>query len=74
MMEVLLDDSLLIFLEIDSMGHSLMVSLLVIKTEKLSCVSMALINISKEQQILQPHIHSLCHPGSDQTLLADYVA
>lgn len=63
MMEVLLDDYLPIFHEIDLIEHNLMVLLPAIKMVKQSCVSMEPISISREQPISLLRIHLRCRPG-----------
>ena len=63
MMEVLLDDYILIFQEIDLIEHNSMESPREIKTVKPSCVSMERHNISKERPISLLRIHLRCLPG-----------
>ncbi len=63
MMEVLLDDYIPIFQEIDLMEPNSIELLPEIKTVKQSCVSMEPHNIFKERQILLLPIHLRCQRG-----------
>lgn len=63
MMEVLLDDYIPIFQEIDLMELNSMALLPAIKMVKQSCVSMEPISIFREQPISLLRIHLRCRPG-----------